>query len=164
MQAIKRGAILAWTRLLRLAPGARSRFPNMRRGSARVLSSDAYTVEFLSGSRRVTLSTGRPGKPEILGAHLDNVVESGDDDTYRLTFEGQRPARVAVVGDGDTGLSLFVYDEFDNEIVSVTEAGVSGSDQHVVEWTPRWTGEFTVKVVNPGLTTNCYTLLTCEAG
>ncbi len=65
-------------------------------------------------------------------------------------------ARVAVIGDGDTDLDLLVYDENGNLIASDTDY----TDKCLVEFAPRWTGTFLVRVVNNGYVHNNYLLLT----
>ena len=64
-------------------------------------------------------------------------------------------AMVTVHGDGDTDLDLYVYDENGNCVASDTSLG----DQCVVTWTPRWTGSFTIRVVNRGFLPNNYTIM-----
>jgi hypothetical protein len=76
--------------------------------------------------------------------------------TFTVSFYGGREARVAVSGDGDTDLDLYVYDVFGNLIVSDDDY----SDDCVVSWTPRWTGRFTIKVVNRGNVYNDFAFAT----
>jgi hypothetical protein len=87
--------------------------------------------------------------------HHDTVLARHYDD-YAITFVGGELARVAVVGDGDTDLDLYIYDENGNLITSDTDY----TDQCLVEFTPRWTGAFRVRVVNNGYVYNNYVLLT----
>jgi len=77
-------------------------------------------------------------------------------DTYTMRFRAGEVARVAVIGDGDTDLDLYVYDEFGNLIGSDTDY----TDQCIVTWAPRWTGVFTIQVVNRGNVYNVYRLQT----
>jgi hypothetical protein len=65
-------------------------------------------------------------------------------------------AIVTVQGDGDTDLDLYVYDEFGNRVA----ADEGPTDHCSVIWTPRWTGTFTIKVVNRGALSNRYRLRT----
>jgi hypothetical protein len=61
---------------------------------------------------------------------------------------------VAVVGDGSTDLDLYVYDEFNNLIRS----DLGPTDRCLVNWVPKWTGSFTVKVMNRGAIPNKYAI------
>lgn len=84
------------------------------------------------------------------------VVLASDYDSYSTSFIAGYLAEVAVVGDGDTDLDLYVYDSNGNLIASDTDY----TDDCYVSWTPAWTGRFTIKVVNRGLVANRYVLLT----
>ena len=77
-------------------------------------------------------------------------------DHYFVTFAGGKIARVAVSGDGDTDLDLYVYDENGNLVAS----DVGTTDRAVATWTPRWTGPFTIRVVNLGNVYNEYRITT----
>jgi hypothetical protein len=87
--------------------------------------------------------------------HVDRVLP-GDTDTYSITFQGGQVARVGIVGDGDTDLDLYVYDENGN----LVGRDADYSDECYVEWMPRWTGTFTVRIRNLGRVYNQDTLLT----
>ncbi len=76
--------------------------------------------------------------------------------TDLVTFDGMELAEVGIIGDGDTDLDLYVYDENGNSIGS--DADYSGDCY--VSWVPRRTGTFIVKVVNRGKVYNNYTLVT----
>lgn len=86
----------------------------------------------------------------------NETVLSGETDSYVITFNGGELARIAVKGDGDTDLDLYVYDENGNLIASDTD----NTDCCLVSWTPRWTGKFTVRVVNRGNVYNNYRIAT----
>lgn len=75
---------------------------------------------------------------------------------YEVDFVGGAPAEVTVDGDGDTDLDLYVYDEYGNLIDSDTDS----TDYCIASWTPKWTGSFTVRIVNHGGIANCYVLTT----
>lgn len=77
-------------------------------------------------------------------------------DVYNIQFTGGELAEIAVTGDGDTDLDLYVYDEFGNFVGSDT--GVT--DSGYLSWTPRWTGNFRVEVRNEGQVYNQYLLIT----
>lgn len=111
-------------------------------------------------ARAKALSAGRPdlialaddvAKSGARGAvdgparHID-VVGGRQTDQYRVTFRGGEPARVLVSGDGDSDLDLYVLDENGNQICKDDDA----TDDMVCGWTPKWTGQFMLRVVNRG--------------
>jgi len=63
-------------------------------------------------------------------------------DVYRIRFYGHRPARVWAVGDGD--IDIAVYDANGNLIAT----DFDDDSRPECAWTPRWTGTFTVRVIN----------------
>ena len=87
-------------------------------------------------------------RTDVVRAHSTNV--------YHWTFVGREWEVLAVSGDGDTDLDLYVYDENGNLIAKDDDY----SDDCLVRFIPRWTGRFTIKVVNRGHYTNRYTIAT----
>ena len=85
----------------------------------------------------------------------EKVLAYGSD-MYDIVFRAGQPARVDVIGDGDTDLDLYIYDQFGNIVASDTDY----SDRCVAIWTPIWTGVFRLKIVNRGDVFNRYTLRT----
>mgnify|MGYP004682917257 FL=1 len=83
-------------------------------------------------------------------------VKAKGTDVYRISFRAGEIAIITAIGDGDTDLDLYVYDENGNLI----EKDVDYSDDCVVTFTPRWTGVFVIKVVNRGNVYNNYVLRT----
>ena len=77
-------------------------------------------------------------------------------DRYRVTFRGGSFAEVSLVGDGDTDLDLYVYDEYGNSVCS--DSG--WSDRAYCSWRPRWTGVFSIEVRNLGSVYNRYRFAT----
>jgi hypothetical protein len=75
------------------------------------------------------------------------VVKGGFTDQFVMKFEGGEPAAVQISGDGDSTLDLYVYDENGNRVC----AAVGRGDDAVCRWNPKWTGPFTVRVVNRGV-------------
>ena len=63
---------------------------------------------------------------------------------------------MTVVGDGDTDLDLYVYDQNGNLI----DKDVDYTDNCVCTFVPRWTGLFVIKIVNRGSVYNRYVLRT----
>jgi hypothetical protein len=74
---------------------------------------------------------------------------------WTVIMRGGELARVAVIGDGDTDLDLEVFDEGGHLIARDTD----NTDKCLVEWTPRWTGKFTVRITNLGIVYNNYVLM-----
>jgi hypothetical protein len=76
---------------------------------------------------------------------------------WTITFKRRSLARVIVIGDGDTDLDLYVYDQNGNLIVNDS----SGFGRNLsVRFTPRWTGRFTVRIINRGRVYNTYLMAT----
>ncbi len=89
------------------------------------------------------------------GTVHDDTVLANHTDVYTLTFEAGVEARILVIGDGDTDLDLFIYDENGNLI----DSDEDDTDRCVASVTPKWTGKFTVKIKNWGDVYNDYRLL-----
>lgn len=98
------------------------------------------------------MTRGAVGGPRY---HKDRVLGK-DRDCYKVKFWAKEMAEVCVSGDGDTDLDLYVYDSNNNLIGSDTDY----SDECVVRWVPKWTGEFIIKIVNRGALYNNYTIWT----
>lgn len=92
------------------------------------------------------------GGPKI----AEDRVNANDYDIYYIRFYGEELAEVAVIGDGDTDLDLYIYDDSGHLIESDTDY----SDDCYVSWYPKWTGTFKVKVKNRGNVYNHYVLAT----
>ena len=88
--------------------------------------------------------------------YASSSVNAGATDVYNVSFRGGELAMVIVVGDGDTDLDLYVYDNNGNLIARDADY----TDDCVVTWTPRWTGNFKIKIVNRGRVYNSYILRT----
>lgn len=129
---------------------------------------DARTVESLLARARtyaagdVTLvaladDVARSGSRGAVGGpkQARSVVGSRSRDSYKVTFREGEPARVLVSGDGDSDLDLFIYDENGNLVCKDDDA----TDDMICGWTPRWTGRFTIRIVNLGVA-NEYIIMT----
>lgn len=73
---------------------------------------------------------------------------------YYAKFWANELAEVIVIGDGDTDLDVYIYDENGNCIVSDTDY----TDQCVCRWVPSWTGSFTIRIVNRGAVYNDFAI------
>jgi len=82
------------------------------------------------------------------------VVSPYDTDVYTHIFQAGEPVGIAVSGDGDSDLDLYIFDQNGNLITGDED----GTDTCLASWTPRWTGQFIIKVVNRGGLANAYTV------
>ena len=104
------------------------------------------------GSPGTLVNRGRSFNPI---SHWD-IVRAGRTDVYRERFEGGKFAEVAISGDGDTDLDLYIYDQNGNRICSDIDYG----DQAYCSWWPQRTGSFRIEIINLGSVYNEYMLLT----
>jgi hypothetical protein len=127
------------------------------------------TVESL-----LAAASAMAGDSEVIAALVDEVksssnkgavggakstvdrVRAGATDVFRINYRGGEEAEVAVMGDGDTDLDLYVYDENGNLICSDTD----NTDRMYCSWYPRWTGQFQIKIRNYGSVYNEYAVVT----
>lgn len=116
---------------------------NMARGNSVLLD----MIEDVAKNKR-----GAVGGPK----YKSDCVRGNATDIYRVNFRGGELATVAVVGDGDTDLDLYIYDENGNLI----DYDSDYTDRCVCSFYPRWTGYFSIKIVNRGAITNCYVIRT----
>ena len=86
--------------------------------------------------------------------HYDRVF-ARDTDVYREVYRAREFAEICLVGDGDTDLDLYIYDEYGNLICSST----GFTDREYCGWTPRWRGVFEIVVENLGSVYNDYRLV-----
>lgn len=121
------------------------------------LATDATTYAAGDKNLLALLKDAQGTRGRVGGAirHYDSVC-AGCTDTYNISFYGGQQAIVVVSGDGDTDLDLYVYDNNGNFIDSDTDY----TDDCVCTFTPRWTGNFIVKVVNRGRVYNNYVIAT----
>ena len=84
------------------------------------------------------------------------VVRAHRTDVFTVTFRAGETAMVAISGDGDSDLDLYVFDQNGNRVCGATGRG----DDEVCRWTPRWTGTFRVEVRNLGAAANRYRIAT----
>lgn len=73
-----------------------------------------------------------------------------------VTFYKGQTAVVRIEGTGRTDLDLYVYDASGNLI----DKDDDNSDVCVATWTPRWTGNFTIVVINRGSVGTYYSIAT----
>lgn len=110
---------------------------------AKALAGDRKDLLALAEDVAKSSARGASGGPKS----LRTVVCTNCNDTFRVTFDGGMPAYVAISGDGDSRLDLFVYDENGNNVCRQVGPG----DDAACRWHPRWTGPFSIRVVNYGI-------------
>ena len=82
-----------------------------------------------------------------------SAVRAHATDVYKLRCPSTKPVSVRVVGDGDTDLSLMIYDPEGNIIYNDDE-----DEDCIARFTPRWTSVYEIHIVNHGDVYNNYTL------
>jgi hypothetical protein len=97
-------------------------------------------------------SRGRVGGP----GKTYTRVYAGGTDTYEIQVYGQQLFEIAVSGDGDTDLDLYVYGA-KGKLVGKDD---DYSDDCYLRLYPEYSGYYTVKVVNRGRVYNDYVLVT----
>jgi hypothetical protein len=114
---------------------------------------DAKLLASISEIEKANQATrGRVGGP----GEIVSVVGANSLDTYEINFIEGSLAEIALKGDNDTDLDLYVFDSNGNAIAK----DIDYSDACYVSWVPRWTGRYIVKIVNRGPLANRYGLLT----
>jgi hypothetical protein len=76
--------------------------------------------------------------------------------SYKLAFRAGELAEILVVGDGVADIDLYIYDQNGNLIGSDDDY----SDECYVSFVPRWTGSFTIEVVNRGRRSSNFSIVT----
>lgn len=87
--------------------------------------------------------------------HVD-TVRADSTDVYRITYRGGERAVIAAESRNGEDIDIIVQDENYNEICRDTSA----DSVPVCVWTPRWTGQFVIKVKNPTHRSVRYTMVT----
>lgn len=114
---------------------------------------DMQLLSAITDIEKGSLATrGRVGGP---GKNYSYVVGNSTD-TYEVSFIEGKLAEIALEGDGDTDLDLYVYDSNGNLIAQDEDY----TDKCYVSWVPKWTGRYIVKIVNRGPISNNYIMLT----
>jgi hypothetical protein len=120
---------------------------------AKSISGDDETITALADDVKAAATKGRTVGP---GYNVQTLPGASIDSYDGVSFDGGKYAEVYAEGSGRTNLDLYIYDENGNLICSDTD----GSDVSYCGWTPRWTGAFTIKVINRGDASNRYALIT----
>ena len=120
---------------------------------AKSMSGDDEAIVALADDIKASATKGRTAGP---GYNVVTLPASTTDNYDNVSFNGGEYAEVYAEGSGASNLDLYVYDENGNLICSDTDY----SDIAYCGWTPKWTGGFTIKVINQGGSSNRYALIT----
>jgi hypothetical protein len=88
-------------------------------------------------------------------AEARSALDAGQADSWRIPLDGQLPAEIALIGDGDSALSMTVTDDGG----AVVCARAPGTAAMLCSFTPARNGFFTVEVRNTGPAQTGYRLL-----
>ncbi len=87
-------------------------------------------------------------------ARFATRIADGVTDVYTLAFRANEPVMVAITGEGRSDLDLTIEDEAGNRICASHGPG----DDELCRWTPRWNGNYRIRVRNLGAIGNEYRL------
>ena len=100
----------------------------------------------------------QPAQADAVGGpkFVRETVKAHTVDVYHVAFRGGEIAEVALSGDGDTDIDLFIYDENGNLVAEDRDR----SDDCLARWYVKRTGTYTVRVRNQGGVYNDYVMAT----
>jgi len=90
------------------------------------------------------------------GGGVDDRVGARSTKTYEIGFTAGEPALLTIIGDRDTDLDIYVYDQHGNLVASDTDR----SDWTALTWVPKRNGIYTIKIKNLGGVYNSYRMRT----
>jgi hypothetical protein len=108
----------------------------------------------LAAAAVASLTTATAAHAEYLSATQDHLHGASYMTYSNVTLHSGELAVVFVKPEGNTVLELSVYDQ-NNNLIGDTNCPEAGC---YVRWTPRWTGDFTIKVANLGLSSTDFGL------
>ena len=133
-------------------PGAAPPTPESVLAEARALAKGDKTILAMIEAAAAASSRGAVGGPK----YSVTTVIAGHTDVYTTAFIGNEVAEVGIVGDGSADLDLIILDEGGHVICN----SAGPRDVEYCEWTPRWTGNFQIRVKNNGNVDDAYKLVT----
>lgn len=83
--------------------------------------------------------------------HRD-VVSPGEVDQHYIYLNGRETTRFVVQGDGDGDIDCFIFDDNDRLVARDSDQ----FDNCLIDVTPRYTAQFSIKVVNNGRIASAY--------
>jgi hypothetical protein len=119
-----------------------------------MFKTNRFVTLFRTAAVGLTIAAAAAASP-VGGAKYDADVLGGFASVdYTVNLWGGEATVIRLSGDGDSDLDLLVFDENGNLIAE----DLSYSDQAMAIVEPRWTGQFTVRVINAGARANAYTI------
>ena len=122
-----------------------------------VATMSMFAIENVSAAEAEQI-TGAEASVEAVaeaGDTIEDVIYANSTVTYTMYCQAGVESSVLVIGDGDTDLDLYIYDENGNLVDSTTDEWDIG----LCEWTPRRSGTFTIKIRNWGDVYNRCTII-----
>jgi len=138
--------------MLGASPTNRTQLENEMKSRKTLISTLLATSLMAAAALTTSASAGDVEGPGC----ATHQVQARSTDLFRVTFTGEQPAWVSIRGDGDTDLDLEIRDDGGNRICMADGT----SDSEMCRWTPRRTGAFEVRVMNPGPVYNEYRICT----
>lgn len=114
------------------------------------------TIEELEARARPVVLRGAPVGAAEGPRKEEGRVPGETRELWRIAFEAGTEAIVRVIGDGDTNLDLYVYDEAGTLVASDDDL----SDDGLAQWVPAEAGVYRVVIDNLGPVHNEYWLIT----
>lgn len=105
------------------------------------------------GATAPMIWAGADGGPKTTVTSVDAF---GRDRFNWITFRAGEQAVVALKGDGDTDLDLYIYDGYGNLVAKDDD----GLDLCIARWTPTYTSAYQIVVRNRGRVYNRYAMRT----
>ncbi len=84
----------------------------------------------------------------------DEKVEGSANELYKIYFDANEKVNISVMGDGDTDLDLYIFDEDENLVAFDTDY----TDKCTCNFTTETSGNYIIVVKNCGTFVNYYSL------
>lgn len=124
----------------------------MGKGNESLLGLADQVENQLAAATRAFREPGGAWQHCYVGQHTVPARQTAE---FVLEFTAHDQSLVALSGDGDTDLDLFVYDPYGNLVASDTDA----LDDCVARWLPRKAGTYRIQVKNLGRVYNNYRMM-----
>ena len=120
-----------------------------------VATMSMFAIENVSAAEAEQITGAEISAAAEAGDTIEDIIYANSTVTYTMYCQAGVESSVLVIGDGDTDLDLYIYDENGNLVDSTTDEWDIG----LCEWTPRRSGTFTIKIHNRGDVYNRCTII-----